>query len=161
MTTAQIDALIASITDNGRNTALKVRTVLTAIKADLWRIGEVREFEVDNIFITTNFDLTGLGTGDYLGFAICNGSNTTLNRGKRVGVGYDPASGYNILGTTGGAENVTLVNANIPLWKTFLESGAGGSSAADFANDGQGTTTGTPFSIMQPYLITLYIKRIA
>jgi len=166
MTTTQIDALIASITDNGRNKALKVRTVLTAIKADLWRIGEVREFDVDNAFITTNFDGTGLGTGDYLGFAICNGTNTTKNRGKRSPLGYDPASSYNILGTLGGYADSTLPeHSHTTATGTGVNKGANGYPDPTIPNRASVDTSINGVSATNknyhPYLITLFIQRIA
>ncbi|WP_044203850.1 hypothetical protein [Flammeovirga sp. OC4] len=67
----------------------------------------------------TNFDGTGLGIGDYIGYALCNGQNGTPDLRGRVTVGLgnssDPngnseanLSEYFEVGNQGGTRNVTL-----------------------------------------------------
>ena len=58
---------------------------------------------------STFFDGSGLGSGWYEGFALCNGSNGTADLRARFIVGQDPTNtDYDVLGDTGGAESVTL-----------------------------------------------------
>lgn len=166
MTIAQIDALIVSLADNVRNPASRVRTILTAIKNEAFPLNEIKMIFMTDIEIAANFDSTGLGIGNSVGKAIANGLNGTQNYCRKVPVGYDSTpfvSGfdYSTVGNAFGLEKHTLALDEVPLYKTFLESGAGGSSAADFADDGNGSTTPASFSIVQPSKVTLFIQRIS
>lgn len=60
---------------------------------------------------TVEFDVTGLGVSDnVLGWAICNGNNSTPNLKGKFVVGYDPDDvNYDTIGETGGQKYVTEV----------------------------------------------------
>ena len=58
--------------------------------------GDIKEVMCTQAYITTNFDGTGLGRLERAGWAICNGSNGTVNLRDRVTVGY----GGTIVGTS-------------------------------------------------------------
>ncbi len=82
--------------------------------------------------ISGNFDLTGLGINDWLGWTICNGVNTTVDLSGRFIVGYDPDdSDYNSIGDIGGSKTVTLNTTQIPEHthpiQTVAYAGIGGS----------------------------------
>lgn len=63
-----------------------------------------------------DFDLgTGLGSGTWANWALCDGQNGTPNLKGRFIAGYDGAQvDYNAVGKTGGASSVTLTINQIP-----------------------------------------------
>lgn len=79
---------------------------------------------------TGKFDVSGAGLGDWLNVYLCNGQNNTPDKRGRVGIGVtngmgggaynsavDPAISGNptyTLGNTGGANTVTLTEAQMP-----------------------------------------------
>lgn len=65
---------------------------------------------------TTDFDTTtGLGSGAWKGWSLCNGLNGTPNLEGRFVVGFDPdVADYSTVGNTGGAKDVTLDITQIP-----------------------------------------------
>lgn len=128
------------------------------LKDNVWRTGDIKEVDCSNAYITANFDGTGLGINERLGWAICNGNNGTKNRNGRVGLAY--GSSYSSMGATGGAERVVLTNAETPYWKTNLNIGPGSTTAADWVDDGNGTTTAQSHNNMQPYIVSLFIMKL-
>lgn len=112
----------------------------------------------------SEFDVTGLGiAANVLGYAICNGNNTTPNLKGRFIVGYDPAdSDYNTIGNTGGAKTVTLTSSEMPVGvrtggtsTTFTEVIATGNAYKNTTAGGNQGHENRP-----PYFTLLYIKRI-
>jgi len=123
-----------------------------------------------------SFDSSGLGIGSMIGWAICNGNNTTpdLLDSFVVGAGnsYSP-------GQTGGSAEVTLNEGNLPSHSHTINSsnfgtlGIGltpenGSVYIPFVTQpGLGPTgtdftgSGNNFSIMPPYYALYYIIKIA
>ncbi len=84
-----------------------------------WLKYDVKEVDCDATYLLANFDLgTGLGKGERVGWAICDGRNGTRNRGGRVSVGFevitiDPSDNvwdavYNTIGAIGGEKKHTL-----------------------------------------------------
>lgn len=179
MTTSQVQTLIDNIQDAGENTASEVRAILNALKNESCKLYEVKEIDVNltttPTYLTENFDVTGLGINDMEGFAICNGGNGTRDRKGKTAIGYDPTN-YPTPGATGGVKQVSLAAANIPeldITVPVCNAGGGGGAytkilASDSGtddtktyNDVTGNATPTPVSIMQPYIVTLFIQRIA
>lgn len=126
-------------------------------------------------YITNNYDGTGLGIGESDGFARCNGNNGTVNRNGRVSIGYDPVN-YATIGSSSGAKEITLEAKNIPqldITVKVTNAGGGGSPFSKIVASGSGTeddktytdavgfADNTAISIMQPYIVTLFIQRIA
>lgn len=65
--------------------------------------------------VLDNFDGTGLGKWKYEGWALCNGSNGTVDLGGQFPAVYDSGdTDYDTPGETGGAKEVTLTEANLP-----------------------------------------------
>lgn len=176
MTNTQITALITAIQDNGNNTALEVRNVLTAIKNACVLPNEVKWIKLENSYLSTYFDETGLGlVGQlYEGWAICNGNNGTSNDNGRVSIAY--GTDFTTIGAFGGDDSTTLLDANIPLMDITVpvsNAGGGGSPYTYIVASGSGTPatktyadvlgneTPTPISIMQSYVVELKIQRIA
>lgn len=178
MTRTNLQNLINSnLADFSNILPIKHREVETALLNEIAPLYEVKELDIPDAqlatFLTANFDLTGLGINNYTGFAICNGSNGTRNRGGRTSIGYDTTN-YATIGATGGNKDAVVVshshtaitNANIVL---------GSGDAKDITIDGVvSATTGSPITAtvntegvsgtdknMQPYIVTLFIQRIA
>lgn len=61
---------------------------------------EIKTLYVDQEYIDTNFDETGLGINICEGFAICNGSNGTPSLDGLFELGY--GEDYNVIGGFGG-----------------------------------------------------------
>jgi hypothetical protein len=67
------------------------------VNAIYGQVGDIKELAVDQTYIATHFNITGLApglgksTGERYGWAICNGYNGTIDKGGNVSVGYDPS----------------------------------------------------------------------
>lgn len=172
MTIAQFEALRTARVDGGTNLVAGERVLWDKIRSMTCFIGEIKEMDVDTSFITTYFDVTGLGLVDtqYEGWAIMNGNNGTSNDGGLVSIGYH-ASTYPTLGATGGEKDHTLIVSEIPAHthgiKTVNKNAAGSGSERTVSSTGAGTEAtesiggGLAHNNMQPYRVHLKIKRIA
>jgi len=131
-----------------------------------WRTGDVKEVDCDGAYIAANFDGTGLGINERIGWAICNGNNGTKNRNGRVSLGYDPSgagigtpsgsvnnsipfTGYGSGGgnTSGGLQGRLIISTGNNEVSESLESVAKASSAPSV-------------SVMQPSIVTLFIQKL-
>jgi len=189
-----LDLITTNLASASNITATELRAVLTAMVNDTSMLYEVKELDVDNTFITTNFDSTGLGIDAFDGWAICNGQNGTKDRGGLVSLGYD-ATNYDTLGETGGSKDAVVVSHSHYTTVYGTETvGNGGSlfdgvdanrkeqslsakaqdqnsDAFDYelvtvsgtADSGKTSTSGVSGTNanLQPYLVTLFIQRIA
>lgn len=175
MERSDIQVLIDAIADGVPNTALKVRNVLNAIADGTAQTGDVKEIDVSTSYIAANFDVTGLGKNERLGWAICNGNNGTRNRSGRVPLQYD-VSNYPTLGATGGNNTISLNANNIPVLSANLPVSSGDNGGGDFSRimatniEPQGSklytntinqgSTNTPIDIRQQYIVTLFIQKL-
>ena len=133
---------------------------------------EVKTLYVNQAYIDTNFDSTGLGRLLCNGFAICNGNNGTFPNTGLVEVACDMATlqTYSV-GNTGGSKDAVLVDHN----HTFgfpvqnISSGSSGNNVQGTgASPGGGTLTGTTSNSgvsgvdknMQPYICVLKIMKL-
>jgi len=106
-TRLEIQAMIAGIGTGEPNTAAEMRTLLTALLDP--PTGTIRVKDVTNAYILSNFDGTGLGINEEVGWALCNGINAgTRNSQGRVTVNYDPVN-YPIMGYTAGSKDAVVV----------------------------------------------------
>ncbi len=165
MTRDDIQLLIDAIADSTPNTALKVRTVLEAIADGTGVSGDIKEIDVPTAYITTNFDVTGLGTNERLGWAICNGNNGTRNRSGRVPVAYSSSDvTFSTLGATGGEKTHTLTASEIPALPPipqFIGDTDRGGSASNYSLDNSTSFGGgQPHNNMQPYIVSLFIQKL-
>lgn len=166
--------------------ASRTKWLKDQLEAMAWRTGDIKEVACDAAYIAANFDGTGLGTGERVGWAICNGQNGTVNKEGRVGIGYLPTT-YPI-GSQGGNKDAVVVghrhriarsenNANNGTLAANPEN-AMATRAADIDGDNfdytLGRATGGDANVgwtntvgesgtnknMQPYLVVLYIQKI-
>ena len=88
--------------------------------------GEIRLLHLTaaEVSSTTNFDSTGLGKNDFLGWAICNGNNGTEDL-RDVFLRFSVAAA----GVTGGADSIILASTQLP---THTHPIKGGSSNLPF-----------------------------
>ncbi len=165
---SEIQTQIETIATGIPNTALKVRTVLAVIADGTAQTGDVKEIDVTNAYLTANFDATGLGKNERLGWAICNGNNGTRNRSGRVGIQYS-SSTYPTLGITGGEVTHVLTVTEMPSHNhtVYVNSGSGGAISGVEDAVSSGTTVTSSFSgggqahnNMQPYIVSLYIMKL-
>jgi len=170
MTRTEIQEIINDIETGVPNTALKVRTALEAVADGTAQTGDVKEIDVSNAYLSDNFDASGLGINERLGWAICNGQNGTRNRGGRVSIQY--SSTYPTLGATGGSKDSVVVSHSHQQGSESLYNLYGGGtsvggrtfpSGSINAFTSQNTSTvgesGTDKN-MQPYIVSLFIQKL-
>lgn len=167
MTRSEYQLLIETLMDNQPNTAATVRGIFSALADGATFTNEVKELDVPQAYISANFDATGLGTNEMLGYAICNGNNGTRDRSGRVPMQY--SSVYPTLGAIGGSSTHVLALNEIPSHShtTYVNSGSGGSinGAEDAVSSGTTIPTssvggGQAHNNMQPYIVTLYVMKL-
>lgn len=164
MTRLEIQSLVNDIQDGVPNTALKVRTAFNAMA---WHLtGDVIQIDVATSYIIDNFDSTGLGINERVGYAICNGNNGTRNRMGRVSVQYDPTN-YPTLGATGGSKDAVVVShthttkygatglGNLYPETPYISNTVGGEGQDVGVTGVDGTDKN-----MQPYIVTLFIMKL-
>jgi hypothetical protein len=173
MTIAQIKTLIIARINGGSNTVAKERELWNIILNESVKLFEIKDIDVNltlyPTYLTDNFDATGLGKNDMLGFAICNGNNTTYDYSGLCTIGY--GSGYTTLGAVGGSKDAVVVshthtykqystdqevstngNGVLALNKNLIQSGTFTTEATGVSGSGKN---------MQPYRVVLKIQRIA
>jgi len=159
----QIDAIATGVP----NTALKVRTILNTLANGTSQTGDIKEIDVSTAYIASNFDVTGLGTNERLGWAICNGNNGTRNRNGRVALQYDPTN-YPTLGATGGDKDAVVVahthtvsgikQYNAVFGTNGFYDRSQGAGSAGIVTESAGVS-GTDKNL-QPYIVTLFIMKL-
>jgi len=167
---SEIQTQIETIATGVPNTALKIRNVLSVLADGTAQTGDVKEIDVSNAYLTANFDASGLGTNERLGWAICNGQNGTRNRGGRGSIQYN--STYPTLGAIGGSKDAVVVSHSHQQGSESLYNLYGGGtsvggrtfpSGAINAFTSQNTSTagesGTDKN-MQPYIVSLFIQKL-
>lgn len=167
MTIVQFNALVTARADNGGNRISSERTLWNALKDAVFMVGKVEELDVDANFISTKFNLTGLGIGTMEGFAICNGNNGTKNRNGRVAIGYDPVNYATMGATLGSKDAVVIAHSHTTQYgqagvgtlypeQTYVSNTIGGESQTTSSVG----VSGVGLNI-QPSIVTLFIQRIS
>jgi hypothetical protein len=103
-----------------------------------------------------------------VGWAICNGANGTRNRNGRTPIGYD-ATNYPTIGAVGGSKDAVVVShSHIQFGATSSTGGSnrievGATASGNAATNNVTETVGVSGTDknMQPYIVTLFIQRIA
>ncbi len=140
---------------------------------DRWLTGDIKEVDCNLTYLNANFDGTGLGTNERLGWAICNGNNGTRNRKGRVSVGYDPGvSLYSSLGNIFGSADAVVVahQHDITVYpdnfnasgahteQNFVDNDSLGPITPKFKTESTGVS-GTNKNL-QPSMVTLFIQKL-
>jgi hypothetical protein len=126
-----------------------------------WLKGDTKEVVCDSTYLATNFDGTGLGRLERLGWAIMNGNNGTPNDNGRTVIAY--GSSYTTLEATGGSKDAVVVEHSHTV--TTATSDVDGTSLSSGSGTlGTHTTSTTGVSgvdkNMQPYVVRLRIMKI-
>jgi len=173
MTKQEIADLISiNLISGSKIPALKHREVEYALLDAIFSVGfvtgDIKEVDCSNEYIINNFETTGLGKNERLGWAICNGQNGTTNRNGRVSMPYGDS--YLTMRAQGGESTHALTVAEMPshshgLNVVRLNQSAPAGSEGIF----RGTTATEQTSLvggniahnnLQPYIVTLFIQKI-
>jgi hypothetical protein len=123
---------------------------------------EVRDLWVNQTYIDTNFDGTGLGTGIMLGWAICNGQNGTPPMDGLVSIGY--GNNYSVIGAFGGSKDAVVVAHTHNIRVNTDAAGSGFPAFEASTTQGTFATESTGVSgvnkNMQPYIVLLKIMKL-
>ena len=165
---------------------INIQTALNNLIANVWRTGDLKEVTCTSLYITDNFDGTGLGTNERLGWAVCNGQNGTINKGGRVSVGLiypeilvDPVDNvwdvvYNTINSIAGEKKHILNIGEIPAHNhdiEIYENGTGDTTPVEVSDSDNytrhdGTTQtgsaggGLSHENRQPFIVTLFIQKL-
>ena len=123
---------------------------------------EEKTLHVNTQYITDNFDATGLGINLMVGWAICNGANSTPNLQGRVSIGYGGV--YSVIGQTGGSKDAVLVSHS----HTYTYENTRGTGIAGAEDGTSGIVTGNTSTVgesgtdknMQPYIVALKVMKL-
>ena len=186
--------ILNKLGDSSTITAAEHREVENALADAIFYtpLGDIKEVACSGTYISENFETSGINVGrgkvgsERYGWAICNGSNLTIDKRGRVGIGYDPIS-YVITtagSNTGGVSTVTLDINQIPTHNHVFPgddrlanaNGLGGWTNRTTSNFNYDATSpgggsgkiyrtsdagfGQSHNNMQPYIVTLFIQKI-
>lgn len=153
------------------------------LKNDMPKIGDIKMVHCDNTYIAANFDGTGLGINERVGWAICNGINETVDMGDMFPMAYK--NGVREMGDTGGSKEVTLASNQQGTFtvQTSRDDISGGSASVTASlkfNGNEAPTNGgsnqssfgtaltvnlsaaaIPIDKMNPFKTLLFIQKIA
>jgi hypothetical protein len=137
------------------------------IMAGHWLKGDTKEVVCDSTYLTANFDSSGLGRLERLGWAIMNGNNGTPNDNGKVVISY--GTDYTTLEATGGSRDAVVVS-HVHTFGSSAGTDGGGSGAqvitTGTVSEGAGTFGMTTAGVsgtdknMQPYVVRLRIMKI-
>jgi len=126
---------------------------------------EVRDLWVNQAYIDTNFDGTGLGILLMDGWAICNGQNGTPPMDGLVSIGY--GNNYGVIGAFGGSKDAVVVEHT----HTFIGSEDNTPEPGSYICTNDDGSTGVQSSLsttgvsgigknLQPYIVLLKIMKL-
>lgn len=133
----------------------------SAFRVGTWQKGDVKTVNCDINYYNNNFDSSGIGKNERLGWKVCD-----ILKGRTL-IGFDPATANtSMLGDQIGATTATLTQNNLPPFVipqkvTDGSSNDGGTLAVNFdLNNNVNIGNSTPFSIVQPSTIILLIEKL-
>lgn len=169
---------------------LTLQTKVSDLMINTWRVGDVKEVDCTMAYFLTNFDNTGLGINERVGWAYCNGNNGTKDRRDKTSICFDdrtidPNNGiwdtlYNQLGLTVGSKQFTITQSNLPNINLDIKGnrneGGGGHNGGYWELDPSSTDdaskisltglkvnlggSSVPINKIPPAIITLNIQKI-
>lgn len=168
MTKTQFLTLINSLGSGDKNTAQEVRNIFNAFADAAVLTGDIKEVDCNNTYLALNFDNTGLGVNERVGWAICNGLNGTKDRNGRTSIGY--GSDYTTIGAADGSKDAIVVAHTHKLGDQSGASGSGTVSARYLGREIESNALGIPLTDstgesgtnknMQPYIVSLFIQKL-
>lgn len=123
---------------------------------------EIKDLWVNQTYIDTNFDSSGLGVDLCEGWAICNGLNGTPNLDGLVSIGY--GNNYNVIKAIGGSKNAVVVEHTHNIRVNTNAAGSGfpafeaSSTIGSFETESAGVSGEN--KNMQPYMVLLKIMKL-
>jgi hypothetical protein len=173
MTKQEIADLISiNLISGSKIPAEKHREVEYALLEAIFSVGfitgDIKEVDCSNEYIINNFETTGLGKNERLGWAICNGQNGTTNRNGRVSMPYGDT--YLTMRAVGGSADATLPlhSHTYTQLRRDQEVSTSGSGVTAINKDPNSNLTLETSSSgesainknLQPYIVTLFIQKI-
>lgn len=76
----------------------------------MWLSGDVKLVQQTMAYIIANFDNTGLGQNERIGWKVCNGQNGTVNMGDRLPLGYNWANIAGIIDQVGNEKGSNTID---------------------------------------------------
>jgi len=133
-----------------------------------WLKGDTKEVVCTKAYLALNFDGTGLGINERVGWAIMNGNNGTPNDNGRVVVAY--GTNYPTLGVVAGNKDAIVVEHSHTYDKVRNGAGAGIDIGVEYVGDdghiGAVSTNTSTVGVsaidanMQPYVVRLRIIKL-
>lgn len=138
------------------------------IRTSVWQQNDIKMVACDNIYLTANFDGTGLGINERKGWQIMNGQNGSVNMNDRVAMPYG-TSNSTLLAIGGYADTVLVAHTHtVDMHSESFQAG-GNTAAASNTNTGAafarttsiagGSETGVGKNI-PPFKVVLYIQKL-
>jgi len=173
MTKQEIADLISiNLVSGSKIPASKHREVEYALLDAIFSIGfltgDIKEVDCSNEYIINNFEPTGLGKNQRLGWAICNGQNGTTDRNGRVSMPYGDS--YLTMRSEGGSADAILPlhSHTYSQLRRDQEVSTNGSGVTAINKDPNSNLTVETSSVgesavnknLQPYIVTLFIQKI-
>lgn len=132
----------------------------------IYKKGQVGIFKVTQTWIDDNFDSTGLGILEALGWAKRNENNGTKNQEGKFSLNQGDVP-YNVIGAIGGEANHMLTLPELPTNNKNVHSAFGGITAGGgtgnqpwFPTTQNFGGSDVPHNNMPPYLIDLWLERV-
>jgi hypothetical protein len=145
------------------------RALLDFINVNLSQSGDIKMIKCDITYLNENFETNGLGKLLRLGWAICNGNNTTWDFTGRVPLAS--GIGYSALGGLGGNKDAVVVShvhsINLQQLNSNGDGGSGKLATGGQVAEGvipnintESTGVSGVDKNMQPYITTLFIMKL-
>jgi hypothetical protein len=164
MTDSALNTAIINIADGTPNTASEFRAIFTELVNRSYKTGDIQLVSCSNQYIINNFDGTGLGIAERVGWARCNGNNGTRDYESQNRIPMPYGGSYTTMGANVGSQDAVVVEHTHGI--DIYNSDVTGVRVADASGAKSGTATTNSAGVsginknIQNSLITLYIQKI-